>query len=301
MNYHAADGGAFVTPPLPVYASAAQLVQAHPRASVWVLSAFLATPRFASFAFGGLSNWRSILDMLELKVQLPLLPIVDARAPASTDVLLAAGMQAVCSSEPVFAREDGMFTMRSEANIPRSELSKPDDHDDDYYLYDDDDDGDTDDTSALNTKLQQQQRRTAGSSGASSTPEGGWLAALLARLLPQELHQLHQLLASHLSRPLLGSTPARSVPFPFPMANCTVWNSRGHRVASFRVSLEERLLQPRRAAPTWRSRAEGLKGWLLDWMEWFMWPRWRLLRLLPLVWPDMRWVAASAAVAGESS
>lgn len=261
MHWHAAGGGRFATPPMPVYATPAQLVLAHPRTSVWVMSAFLGTPRFASAAFGNLGAWRSVVDLLELKAQLPSLPIVDARPLGPGQPRAGADMQAVCWSAPeVAAGRQGGKSGQGPAGDGAECCSGGD----------------------------------CGGCGAGPAPQRhGWWR--------RQWRRTRGLLAPRWGSGgawRAGASRAGRLA-PAPVANCTVWASDGARVASFAVRAEQPP-QPLRAPAqrSWKSGLAAARARAGAWLLWLLWPRWRLVRLLPMLQPELGWVALSAVVAG---
>ncbi|GBF88048.1 hypothetical protein Rsub_00760 [Raphidocelis subcapitata] len=299
MHWHAAGGGAFVTPPLPVYPTPAALVQAHPRAAVWLLTACLATPRFAAAAFGRVPAWRGILGMLELQASLPALPILDARPGVPADAVARAGMQAVCLSPPApggggtggGGGGGGGQQQRWEQGQGKEQQQQQ---------------------QKWGQGEQQQQRRRQQPQGqepggaesdeqqlceqqqlcrGSERPSSLWRGPLRPRWWRQQLRRL-----SPRQRAADGGGAAPPPPAPLPFVNCTVWTRDGRRVASFAVTRSPPSPPPPPA--TWRNRAAASCTWAGGWLAWLLWPRWRLLQLLPLLRPELGWVATSALVAG---
>jgi len=86
-----------------------------------------------------------------------------------------------------------------------------------------------------------------------------------------------------------------TAPVPLPVANCTVWTLSGRRVASFVIRKQP---DSPPAAQSWRGRLAAARDWAAARAVWLVWPRWRLMKLLPLLRPELGWVATAALVAG---
>jgi hypothetical protein len=309
----------YETPPLPVYASPAQLVQAHPRATVWVLSAFLATPRFADAILGRAGVWRALLGMLELKRELPALPIIDARPGAGPAALARAAMQAVCVSPAAGGgggaggeqqRRRQQQQLQQQQQQQREEGSSGsggglgaagggaplEERAGNATGGQHGDGGEALDVGECRAAVAEQQQ--CGDWG-GLTPRGpGWLRPLSPGWWRRQWRQLRAA-----ARRGAGAAPPPLLPAAAPVANCTVWTAEGQRVGEFTVRAPPPpppLLARAPPQPRWRSWLAAARRGGAAWAAWLLWPRWRLLRLLPLLQPELKWVYASVVVAGAA-
>jgi hypothetical protein len=320
MHWHAAAGGSFATPPMPAYASPAQLLQAHPRASVWVLSAFFATPRFADLVFARVGIWKALLTMLELKGELPGLPIIDARASVGPEAFTHAPLQAVCTSpaaqggpRPAAQQRRGRQQQEPAAG-GAAPLSRAPQQQQEQQRNATQQVSDGSGAGGDQQLLAGQCRSSAGEQQCSSRPGSGEPEQQRQTALPQWRRPLSPQWwrqqwrrARAAARSGAGSGAAGMMPAPAPMANCTVWTREGQRIAEFTVGQPSPPLPPLRTPPP-PPRCARWRGWLSAAARrggaaamWVLWPRWRLLRLLPMLQPELGWVVASVVVAGRCS